>query len=154
LDDKCPTQFADTDDGCPKPEPTVSPTPTPTPPRPRVPEPTPAPSPTPIPVPGAKIVSLDVKVTPKRCSARRTCKKSAKVTVKLTRTAKVALRVDRRVRSHGKWLWKRFTLRSLTATASGRSLTVRGTRGASLKKGSYRVIATLAGGDDVCAFKV
>jgi hypothetical protein len=147
LDDKCPTQFAETDDGCPKLEPTVSPTPTP---RPRIPQPPPGPSPTPTPVPAAKIVSLHVKVTPRRCPAKRKCKKSAKVTVKLTRTAKVALRVERRVRSH----WRRVTLRSLTATASGRSLTVRGTRGSSLKKGSYRVIATIAGGGDVCKFKV
>ena len=39
----------------------------------------------------------------------------------------------------------RITSRRLTATASGRSLTVRGKRGRSLAKGSYRVTVSLSG---------
>jgi len=151
VDDRCPTQFAETDDGCPK----LAPTPTPGPPQqPKPPvQPPQTPPDQPV-VPATRIVSLDVKVTPKRCSASRPCKQSAKVTVKLTRTAKVALRIERHVRVRGRWVWRGVTNRSLTATASGKSLTVRGTRGASLKKGSYRVIATVAGFRDACSFKV
>jgi hypothetical protein len=136
LDDACPAVWGDLPNGCRSPQtgkdpddagPGVSPTPTP------------APTATP------RILSVKVKVSPRRCTTERSCRKSAKVTVKLSRTAKIALRVEHRVRRQGRWVWVRVTSRSLTATASGRSLVVRGTRGRSLKRGPYRVTVTVAG---------
>ena len=80
-----------------------------------------------------------------RCARRNPCRKAAKVTVRVSRAARVALKVEQRVRSHGRLRWMRITSRSLNATVSGRSLTVRGKRGRSLGKGSYRVTVTLSG---------
>ena len=125
LDDRCPMQPAPTADGCPA---AVSPL-----------------AATPTRVAGARIVSLGVKVRPSRCARGSACRRSARVTVKLSRTATVKLTVERRVRTHGRWTWRRVTVRSIVATASGRSLTVRGTRGRSLSRGPYRVTAKLAG---------
>ncbi len=50
-----------------------------------------------------------------------------------------------RVKRKGRWVWTRVTSKSLTATASGRSLTIRGKSGRSLAKGPYRVTASLSG---------
>ena len=145
LNDRCPSVPGAAPDGCPVVEPPPSdggsqllspvrtifaPTPTPTPP--------------------LRIVSVTAKVTPRRCTAGKTCRRAATLTVKLTRTATVALKVERRV---GK-TWKRVAVRSIVATASGKSLTVRGTRGRSLSKGRYRVTATVAGARGACTFKV
>ncbi len=134
LDDRCPTQPAPTADGCPvivevPPGATPQPTPTPPPPPPPVNDAT-------------RIVSVNVAV---RCARRNPCRKAAKVTVRVSRTARVALKVEQRVRSRGRLRWMRITSRRLTATASGRSLTVRGKRGRSLAKGSYRVTVSLSG---------
>ncbi len=76
------------------------------------------------------------------------------MTVKLSRTAKVALKVEHRVRKNGRWVWQRVASRSLTATASGRSLTVRGTRGRSLPRGPYRVTVTAGAAKAARSFKV
>jgi hypothetical protein len=158
LDDRCPTVFARTADGCPvviPPTPPgggggggggVIPNPSPQPPVPTPTQPTET---------ANRIVSLAAKVTPRRCSAGRACRKAAKVTVRLARTAKVALKVERRVRSRGRWRWQRVTTRSVVVTARGRVLTVRGKRGRSLRKGPYRVTATIAGAPKaLCSFKV
>jgi hypothetical protein len=129
LDDRCPTLPAPTADGCPTivipPGPPPQPTPTPVPPvRP--------------PVAATRIVSVKVAV---RCARRNPCRKAAKVTVRASRSARVAVKVEQRVRRR----WKRITSRSLKATVRGRTLTVRGKRGRSLAKGSYRVTVTLFG---------
>jgi thermitase len=137
LDDRCPTVPAPTADGCPPPPP------------PPPPSPGPRPGPTPPPVLESiapmRIVDLDVDVVSRRCKRRTTCKKSAKVTVKVTRTARVALKVERRVRKRGKLRWTRVTSRSLKATARGRTATVRGKRGGTLARGTYRVTVRLPG---------
>jgi hypothetical protein len=151
LDDSCPTQPALTADGCPLPVVTPpgsgsGPTPAPTP----IATVTPTPAP-----PANRIVKLGVTVQPRKCAPGRTCRKSAKVTVKLSKTAKVALKVEHRVRKNGRSLWERVTSRSITATATGRSLTVRGRGGRSLSSGPYRVTATIAGAmTQAHAFKV
>ena len=60
--------------------------------------------------------------------------------MKLTRTATVSVKVEQRVKRKGRWVWKLITVRvARTATASGRTLTVRAPRGRSLARGSYRV---------------
>jgi hypothetical protein len=135
LDDRCPTQPAPTADGCPMivipPGPPTQPTSDPTP------QPPPPPPPS-----AARIVSVKVAV---RCARRNPCRKAAKVTVRVSRAARVALKVEQRVRTRGRLRWMRITSRSLNATVSGRSLTVRGKGGRSLGKGSYRVTVTLPG---------
>ena len=67
------------------------------------------------------------------------------MTVKLSRRATVALKLEMRIKRKGRWVWTRVTSKSVTATASGRSLTIRGKSGRSLAKGPYRVTATLSG---------
>ena len=124
LDDRCPTQPAATPDGCPvvvAPPPQPGPSPGP---------PVPTATPEPPPAAAARILSINVRVTPKRCTRGRSCRKAAKVTVRVSRTATVALRVERQVRKRGRLTWQRVTSRSLTATSRGRSLTVRGRRAA------------------------
>jgi predicted GNAT superfamily acetyltransferase len=96
------------------------------------------------------VTSLAVKVTPKSCKRGKTCKKAAKVTVKLSRSATVVLRVERK---QGR-KWRPVTFKSLKASISGKSVTVRGTRGKSLTRGSYRVIATISGNTTQKTFKV
>ena len=135
VDDRCPTQAGTSADGCPL----VVATPTPAPPKPK-PTPTPAPPPS-----AARILDLRVAVTPRKCVRGKPCKKAAKVTVKLSRTATVSLKLEQRVRQRGRLVWKRVTTKSLKATASGRTLTVRAPGGRGFKAGSYRLTATLSG---------
>jgi hypothetical protein len=145
--DRCPREYAQTGDGCPR---TTEPTPTPT----ATPTPiqgTPTPTPTPEPLPAApRVTLLDVKVTPKSCKGRKACKVAAKVTVKVSRSATVVLRVERKVGRK----WRQVTFKSLKASMSGKSLTVRGTRGKSLTRGRYRVTATINGIKTLKSFKV
>jgi subtilisin family serine protease len=150
ADDHCPTQPAPTADGCPAVivNPPVGNGGTP------VITPTPIPTPPPVVEPAARVVSLAVKVTPRKCARKKACRKAAKVTVRVTRRATVALRVYHRERKHGHGRWRRITKRSLLASASGKSLTVRGKRGRTLAKGRYRVTATLAGAHAARRFKV
>lgn len=137
LVDRCPTVHALTPDGCP----IVSP-----------PAPGPQPTPTPVPPPvissvePARIFDVDIAVV-KRCTRSKGCKKSAKVTVRVTRTARVTVRVERRVRKNKtrKAHWSRVISRSLKATTRGRTMTVRGRRGRTLARGSYRVTVKLPG---------
>ena len=87
------------------------------------------------------MATVGVKVTPKRCpGARRTCLKTAKVTVRLTRAATASLRFEQRVKRGSRMIWKRYTTKSLNATTSARSYSLK-----RLKKGSYRVVVTVAG---------
>lgn len=157
--DQCEGIAALTANGCPE-EPTVGPpTPTATPTAtatpgdgrriPGTPTPTPAASPGPIPA-APRVMSLKVQVTPKKCLTGKTCTRAAKVTVKLSHAATVALKVERKVGKR----WKQVTLKSLMASMSGKSLTVRGTRGKPLTRGSYRVTATVSGASKVQSFKV
>jgi hypothetical protein len=128
LDDACPAQPGPASNrGCPVPV-TVTPTPTPV----VTVTPTPTPTPTVTPVVPLRIVSVGVKVAHDR--------KTARVTVRLTRTASTKVTVERRVKHR----WTRVTRRSFSATARGRGLTVR-TR----KRGSYRVTVALAGAKTV-----
>ena len=41
------------------------------------------------------------------------------MTVKLSRRAKVALKLEMRVKRKGRWVWTRVTSKSVTATAAG-----------------------------------
>ena len=133
LDDQCPTVYGIRARRLPgrhrlSPQPTAPPGP----PR-RRPDADPAPSP-------ASVVKVSVKVTPKTCPrARKTCAKAAKVTVRLTRSATVSLRFEQRVKRGRRMVWKRYSTRSMTATTSARSYTLK-----RLKAGSYRVVATVA----------
>src|SRR6185369_9331383 len=103
----------------------------------------PTPTATPTPTADTVIVSLIAKVTPKSCpKSTPNCARVAKVTVKLSRQAKVALKVEQQVRKRGKLVWKRVSVRSMSANAKGTTLTVRGKRGKPRSK--YRVTATLA----------
>lgn len=151
LDDRCPDEYALTADGCP--EPTVTPTPTPPPDdrnRNPVPNPTPVP-PAPTPIPDTpRVTSVAVKVSPKSCKGRKGCKQSAKVTVKVSRSATVALKVEHK---QGR-TWRQVTFKSLKASMAGKSLTVRGKRGKSLTRGSYRVTVTINGVTTLKTFKV
>jgi hypothetical protein len=141
LDDRCPFEPASSSDGCPV---VVNP------PKNDPPVPTPVPTATPQGTPGPVIVSLRAKVS--KCPKGKTCTKVAKVTVKLSRQAKVALKVERQVRKKGRLVWTRVSSRSLTANTRGSTLTVRGKRGKPSSK--YRVTATLAGKAKAVSFRV
>ena len=85
----------------------------------------PKPTPTVTPQTAPKIVSLAYKLS--KCpKGKKQCAKVATVTVKVSRQAKVALKVERQDRRRGRLVWKRVKSQSLTATARGRSLKVRG----------------------------
>jgi Subtilase family len=128
LDDQCPSQAGPVN-GCPAPAPYTPPyTPPSTP-----------PAVTPPPAPVALGV-VSVRVSAHRCKSHGSCRRTAKVRVTLTRTGKTAVTVQKRVKRHHRWVWARVTLRSLTATSSGRTLTVR-----RLGRGTYRVIASVPG---------
>jgi hypothetical protein len=146
ADDRCPRIAARTLDGCPADDPAG-------PDGPDVPEvvPTPptfTPTPTPTPVPPTDhqtiFTAFSAKVTPAHCKAGPRCKKAAKLTIKVSKTTKVSLKVERR---SGK-KWKRYTSKTLTVTAAGKKLTFRGKGGRTLAKGSYRVIASISGGQN------
>ena len=62
------------------------------------------------------------------------------MTVRLTRSATASLRFEQRVKRGRRMVWKRYTTRSMNATTSARSYTLK-----RLKAGSYRVIVTVAG---------
>jgi hypothetical protein len=123
LDDRCPTQPG-TLAGCPAPAPYVTPPPVVTP---------PAIAPVPLGV-------VSVRVSAHRCKAHGRCKRTAKVQVTLTRTARTAVTVQKRVTRGHRRVWKRVKRRSLNVTARGRTLTIRG-----LRRGSYRVTASVPG---------
>jgi hypothetical protein len=151
LDDRCPYVPSLAADGCP----IINLTP-PGDPVPKLPPP-PVATPTPVPPPPAatRILDLDVKVTPPKCpKGHADCRKAAKVTVKLSRRAKVALKLELRVKKHGRWVWTRVSSKSVTATASGRSLTIRGKSGRSLAKGPYRVTASISSSKSALNFRV
>jgi subtilisin family serine protease len=122
--DSCPYQYAATANGCP----VAVATPTPTPP----PVVTPTPTPTVTPIVPLRIESVAVRVAHNR--------KTARVTVQLTRTAGTLVTVERRVRRGHRHVWTRVLRRSFSATAGGRGLTVR-----THTRGSYRVTVVLAG---------
>jgi subtilisin family serine protease len=128
LDDQCPAQ-AGTQAGCPVYVPPPPPPYTP----PVVVNP---PPPVVAPVVAPKIVSVGVRVAHSRRSAR--------VTVRLSRTLRAKVTVERRVRRHHHRVWSRVLRRSVTFTARGRHMTVR-TR----KRGSYRVTVRLTGAKTV-----
>lgn len=131
LDDACPGVYGTLPNGCPGP---VIPHPTAT--------PTPQPTVTPDATPAANVASVSVRLLPKRCPrGKSNCAKSAKVTIRLTRTATASLRFEQRVKRGRRMVWRRYTVKSLNATTSARSYTLK-----RLKKGSYRVIVTTTGG--------
>jgi subtilisin family serine protease len=138
LDDRCPYEAGAGADGCPVVNPPGGGGGTPRPPASTV---TPAPT---------AIVSLKAKVS--KCPKGKACTKVAKVTVKLSREAKVALRVERRVRKKGRLVWTRVRSQSLTANARGRTLTVRGKRDKPTSR--YRVTAILSGKAKSVSFRV
>jgi hypothetical protein len=138
MDDRCPSVAGPPPDGCPV---VVTP-PGPT--------PTPVPTATPTVTPDAVTVSLTAKVS--KCKKHTKCKKVAKVTVKVSRTGKVALKVERQVRRKGRLVWRRERSQSLTATVRGKTLTVRGKSARRTSK--YRVTATFAGQSKAVRFKV
>jgi subtilisin family serine protease len=88
------------------------------------------------PVVAPRIVSVSVRVAHSRRSAR--------VTVRLSRTLRTAVTVERRVSRHHRRVWSRVLRRSVTFTAGGRGMTVR-TR----QRGSYRVTVRLTGAKTV-----
>jgi subtilisin family serine protease len=146
LDDRCPLQAAFTADGCPV---VTNPPDNPK----KNPGPTATPTPTQTPAGDTVIVSLKAKVTPKSCpKSTPKCTQVAKVTVKLSRQAKVALKLEQQVRKRGKLVWKRVSVRSMSANAKGTTLTVRGKRGQPRSK--YRVTATLANKAKAVSFRV
>jgi hypothetical protein len=138
LDDRCPSVPGVAPDGCPI---VVTPP---------GPEPTPTPTATPTAVPDPVIVSLQAKVS--KCPKGKKCTKVAKVTVKLSSQARVALKVERRERKNGRLVWTRIKSQSLTANARGKTLTVRGKSARRTSK--YRVTATFAGKAKAISFKV
>jgi hypothetical protein len=149
LDDRCPDVPSTAADGCPFTTPNPpggggGPPITP-----------PVVTPTPTPVAATRILDFKVKVTPRNCpTGHPHCRKAAKVTVKLSRRATVSLKLELRVKKKGRWVWTRVTSKSLTATASGRSLTIRGKSGRSLAKGPYRVTASLSSSKSALNFRV
>jgi hypothetical protein len=71
-------------------------------------------------------------------------RRSARVTVRLSRTLRAAVTVERRVTRRHHRVWARVLRRSVTFTAGGRAMTVR-TRA----RGSYRVTVRLTGAKTV-----
>ena len=115
LDDRCPLQPSAAPDGCPT---VAGPPPGDGGGKPAPPVPTPTAHSGPRRSPR---ISLGVKVTPTKCPRSNTrCARAARVTVKLTRPAKVAVKVERRVKSKGRWVWKSVQRKSLAITARGR----------------------------------
>jgi hypothetical protein len=144
VDDRCPTTYATTADGCPAVvvPPNPGPPPIVNPPVVNPPVVTPPPI---VPVVAPRITKLSVKVSPRHCKRGRKCLRSARVTVRVSRTAIVTVRVERRVKQRGHWRWRRVLRRTVAATARGARVTVRGKRGRTLAKGAYRVKVTLPG---------
>jgi hypothetical protein len=83
-----------------------------------------------------RILSVGVKVAHNR--------KTARVSVRLSRTGLTAVTVERRIKRGHRHVWSRVSRRSFAATASGRGLTVR-----TGQRGSYRVTVTLSGAKTV-----
>ena len=138
LDDRCPAVAGTAPDGCPV---VVNP-----------PGPTPTPIPTPSPTVTPESVTMSLSANVSKCKKGKKCKKVAKVTVKLSRQGKVALKVERQVRKKGRLVWRRERSQSLTANARGKTLTVRGKSARRTSK--YRVTATFAGKSKAVSFKV
>ena len=137
MDDSCPSQYAVTSNGCPLPY--VPPyTPPDTPPQ------TPVTPPPVTPPVALRVTSLSVKLLGHRCRAHHACSRTARVTVALSRSASVALVVEKKVHSHHRWVWKRVTKHSLAVSTARRSLTVR-----HLGRASYRVSTALTGASTV-----
>jgi subtilisin family serine protease len=154
LDDACPNTYGTAANGCPVQQPPDTGGPPPVQQPTVTPRSTPAPPPPP-PAAKAEIVSLRAKLSPRKCpKSKRHCTKVAKVTVKLSQRARVAMKIEKRVRSKRsrRWVWRRASSKSLVATARGSSLTVRGKRGKRATK--YRVTATLAGHSEAVRFSV
>jgi hypothetical protein len=139
LDDLCPAVSGVAPDGCPV---VINP--------PDGPVPTPTPTATPSENPEPVNVSLKAKVS--KCPKGKQCTRVAKVTVKLSRQARVALKVERRERKKGRLVWTRIKSQSLTANARGKTVTVRGKSAKRTSK--YRVTATLAGKVKAVSFNV
>jgi subtilisin family serine protease len=135
--DDCPSQAYPSADGCtPAPQPTPTATPAPT----AMPTPAPTPGPRPRGEPVPQLRSLQTTVT--RCKPHKSCKRSATVKFRPDRTAKVSLRVDRRVCTNGRRCrWKRYVSTSRTAGTRGARVVVRGAHKRSLPIGLYRVVA-------------
>jgi subtilisin family serine protease len=144
TDDRCPRIAALTADGCPTRDddddgggggggqvitpPVLTPIATPI-----------AGAPAPPPVVPLRFLALSAKV---KCTPKKHCKSSATVTVKLSRSAKVTLKVELR---NGK-KYKRISTRTVTVGTLAKNVTFKGRRGRSLAKGSYRVTVTISGG--------
>jgi subtilisin family serine protease len=128
--DGCPDR-AGTNAGCPVVHvpPHVTPPPTVTPPPVVV---NPPPNPITAPVVSPRIVSVSVRVAHGRRSAR--------ITVRLSRTLRATVTVQRRQKHRHHRVWKRVARRSVTFTARGRAMTVH-TR----VRGRYRVTVRLDG---------
>jgi subtilisin family serine protease len=127
MDDACPDAYALTHNGCPPPPPPPPPPTDPGNPVPSTPTPTPTATPRPVPAPVIKVLKVGV-----------TKGKAAKVTIRLSRTAKVSLKIERRKGRK----WSRVTATSVTASIANKRVTLR----KKLKKGSYRLTATVVGG--------
>ncbi|MDA0173448.1 S8 family serine peptidase [Solirubrobacter taibaiensis] len=137
LYDACPSLPGPASNrGCPEPTPTPTASPTATP----VPG-TPSPTPTPTPTPALQIyLKVDVTKT-----------KAAKVRISVSRKTKVTLKIERKSGRR----WKRVTAtKSVTASVSVKSYTLRPIGGKKLSKGSYRVTATVGRLSKVQPFKV
>lgn len=138
LIDRCPTVYGTDPDGCPR----IVQIPTPI--------PTATPTPTPWESAEVRVTKFGVTLTPKTCPRGRPgCQKSAKFTLRLSRSATVSLRVEQKAKRNGRTVWKRIATKSIKATTSARSTTVR-----RLKKGSYRVTASVAGKATTRSFRV
>jgi hypothetical protein len=150
ADDRCPRVAARTVDGCPPadPPPPDDDGPIITPP---VITPVPTPvvfTPTPEPVLPPRFVTLSAKT---RCTPKRHCRTSATVTLRLSRSAKVTLKLELR---KGK-KYKRFSTRTVSVGTAAKKVTFKGKHGRSLQKGGYRVTAMIAGGpQEVRTFRV
>jgi hypothetical protein len=144
LDDRCPSEYATTTDGCPAAVIIQPPSGGSPPPPPVVNPPVVTPPPI-VPVAEPRITRVSVKVRPRHCNRGRKCREAARITVRLSTTATVTVRVERRVGRRGHRRWKRVLRRTLAATERGSRLTVRGKHRRSLARGKYRVRVTLPG---------
>jgi hypothetical protein len=79
------------------------------------------------------------KVRSAKCKRGKPCKRSAKVSVQVDRAAAVKLTVSYKRHVGRKWRYVRVAVKTITTSNGTVRWTVRGTRGRSLSRGTYRL---------------
>jgi Subtilase family/Thrombospondin type 3 repeat len=88
-----------------------------------------------------RLLSLSVKVTPKRCRARRACRRRADVRISTDRTATARVTIERKRCSNRRCRWARVATRATTLAPTAATVKV---RSSGLKRGSFRAVVVLS----------